>query len=94
MTKETVLEEAQRLVYGERQAAYGHPREGFQDAARIWSVILGVEVDPDQVVLCMIGLKIARELASHKRDNLVDIAGYAACLEMLQDAPPEDPGDE
>ena len=36
-----------------------------------------------QVGLCMIALKISREMFCHTEDNLVDIAGYAETNGML-----------
>jgi uncharacterized protein DUF6378 len=80
---ETVLEEASRLVSTDRGTAYGHPADDFARAARIWSVILGVEVTAVQVGLCQIGTKLAREVNSRRRDNLVDVAGYARCVELV-----------
>lgn len=41
---ETILEEAQRLVYGAREEGYGHPRDNMGRIAQIWSVILEREV--------------------------------------------------
>lgn len=82
---ETILEEAQRLVYGARQASYGHPKSDFSRTAKIWSAILGAEVTASQVGLCMIGVKISRECNAHKRDTVTDIAGYAATIQMLHE---------
>ena len=49
-------------------------------AAR-WSLTLGRPVTPEQVVLCMIDLKLARLAADPlHRDSLVDVIGYAALL--------------
>ena len=33
----------------------------------------------------MVAFKLARELIKHKRDNLVDIAGYAQTVQMVED---------
>lgn len=82
---ETTLEEAQRLVYGDRGADYGHPLDDYTRTAALWSTILGVPVTAEQAVLCMIGVKISRECNKHKRDNLVDIPGYAECLQRIVD---------
>lgn len=49
----------------------------------MWGAILGVEVTPVQVGLCMIALKISRECNMHKRDNLTDIAGYAETVNLV-----------
>jgi hypothetical protein len=80
----TVLEEAQAAVYGDRQADYGTVTENFGAIADLWSVILKQTVTPEQVGLCMVATKIARQMHRSKRDNLVDIAGYAATLEKLE----------
>lgn len=83
VSQETVLEEALRLVGGDRQESYGHPIFDFTRTAGLWTQVLGKEVTPQQVALCMILVKISREVNKHKRDNLVDIAGYARTLEMV-----------
>ena len=80
-----ILEEAGRLVAGERQARYGHPAEDFTRTAQIWSAILGVPVSATQVGLCMIGVKLSRETHAHQPDNLVDIAGYAQTVAMVHE---------
>ena len=80
---ESILDEACRLVNGARKNDYGHPYDDFKRVAAMWSAILGCTVHIDKVALCMIALKISRECNSHKRDNLVDIAGYTACAEKV-----------
>jgi len=81
----TIASEAISLVTGNRQASYGHPSKNFQDIADLWSVILSTGVTAEQVALCMVQVKISRELNAPKRDNLVDAIGYLltydACLE-------------
>lgn len=87
--KESILQEAQRIIYGERQKDYGHPLVNARRIAAMWSIILGHDVTPEQFCLCMIGLKLCR--LAHKpdhRDSLVDIPGYAAMLASILD--PED----
>ncbi|MDE2100173.1 MAG: hypothetical protein KGL39_23155 [Patescibacteria group bacterium] len=78
-----ILQEADAITSGARRGEYGGAAESFGKIARLWSVVLGVEVTPMQAVLCMIQLKVARQTNGHKRDSLVDIAGYARIGEML-----------
>lgn len=83
---ESILEEAQRLVHGDRGAAYGHPIEDFARSGRIWGAILGIpDVPPEKVALCMVGVKISREVNSPKRDNRVDGAGYFETADMIHE---------
>ncbi len=81
--RESILHEAHTLVHGVRGEDYGHPYHDFSRTAKIWSAILGVDVTPEQVALCMIGVKMSRECNRPKRDNRVDIAGYAEALDMV-----------
>jgi hypothetical protein len=80
-----ILEEALAVTSGDRNDSYGHPLPNHLAIAGFWSLILGITVTPRQVALCMIGLKLARETHKAKRDNLVDIAGYARALELIPD---------
>jgi hypothetical protein len=79
-----ILTEAAALVYGARQQDYGHPLTNFQQTGKLWAAILGLDsITPMQVAMCLIAVKISRQCFSPKRDNLVDIAGYAATAELL-----------
>lgn len=80
----SVLKEAEKLVHGDRNESYGHPLDDFSRTAKMWSAILGVSVEPEQVGLCMIAVKISRECNAPRRDNLVDAAGYAETVEWCK----------
>lgn len=84
-TKESILQEADRLVSGERGGDYGHPFDDFSRTAKMWSAIFGIDVRPEQVPLAMICVKVSREVNKPKRDNVVDIAGYAKTLDMVNE---------
>lgn len=87
----TCLDKAASIVDGSGALAYGHPRDNLAAIARFWSLILKTEVTPTQVALCMIGLKLGRIVTGTMgKDNLVDIAGYARCIERLSE-PREEP---
>ena len=87
MSDETILQEAQRLVHGPRQTSYGHPFDDFTRTGRMWGAILGTEgpIPPDLVALCLIAVKVSREVNAPKRDNIVDIAGYAETLSLVRE---------
>ena len=77
------MKQAEKLVYGDRQQDYGHPKHDFQRTAAMWSAILGHLIKPEQVPLCMIAVKLSRLVKSpDKMDSVVDIAGYSECYAM------------
>ena len=81
---ETILEEAQRLVHGDRGESYGHPIVDYERTGRMWGAILGIpDIDPRICCLMMIAVKLSREVNRHKRDNMTDAAGYAECAQMV-----------
>ncbi len=83
---ETVIQEAGRIVDGDREQTYGHPALNFERTAVLASVVFGHPVTVKQVALFMVCLKIAREVHQHKRDNLVDGIGYFRCIEKMETA--------
>ncbi len=72
-----VLQEAERLIHGDRRTDYGGVEESFKTVANGWALIIGSPVTSTQVALCMVWLKVMREVSHDKRDNWVDMAGYA-----------------
>ena len=81
----SILKTAEDLVGGDRGQDYGHPADDFEKTSKIWSAILGCKVSPEQVALCMIGVKISRLCNSYKEDSVIDIAGYARTLQMVHE---------
>ena len=83
--EQTILEEANHLIYGPRQESYGHPAEDMGRTGRMWGAILGIDdVSAEKVALCMVAVKMSREVNRPKRDNRVDMAGYAGCVDRIQ----------
>lgn len=78
-----VLKEAADIIAGSRQDDYGSPENCFGCIADFWSRYLDRNISPCDVAMMMVLLKVAREQNNHKRDNLVDICGYAALAEQL-----------
>ena len=81
---DTLLTEAYNLVTGDRQKAYGHPSVNFDRIARLWSVALDKEITAEDVAVCMVLVKIARQLHTPKRDNVVDALAYLLTLEAVR----------
>lgn len=78
------LVEAQKIINADRQWDYGHPIDDYSRTANMWGEIMGKEgLSAYQAVLGMIAVKISREVHKPKRDNRLDIAGYAGCLEKI-----------
>lgn len=96
-THETILQEAQRLVGGDRGSDYGHPLDDYNKTGMIWGALLHkwaklaaqsdvpLPVPADLACLMMVGVKLSRHVNKRKRDNLVDAAGYLRCTEMCED---------
>ncbi len=87
----SVLEEAHDLVNGDRQASYGDASESFERIADFWHAYLKTKlkdtehINAKDVASMMILMKVSRSVTSSKRDNWVDIAGYAELGSKLED---------
>ena len=79
-----LLREAETLVTGDRRASYGTPGENHGRTAKLWAAYLGREMTAHDVCMLNILQKISRLQHGSSRDNLVDIAGYAANAEELR----------
>ena len=83
--KGDILHEAAELVDGDRTEAYGSPLHNYERITETFNALTRHELTPKEGVIFMCCVKLAREMHCHKKDNLIDLAGYAACLgEMLQ----------
>ena len=84
--KENVLEEAGRIIYGDREKTYGHPSKNLETIANFWGEYLGTKLSAKDVAVMMILLKAARlrNDITH-RDSVVDICGYAALIERCDE---------
>jgi len=76
---EDILAEALRLTTCDRQASYGPPNQDFTRTAAMWTAMFGHRFESRHVAMAMIAVKLSREAHHPKRDNWVDIAGYARC---------------
>jgi hypothetical protein len=85
----SVLVEAEGLVHGDRNAAYGPPIEDFARTAGMVSAMLAhklkAPLTPEEVGMFMVCVKLSRQVNSPKRDNCVDGAGYFECIQWCID---------
>jgi len=80
------LDEAKKTICGERQDVYGSPEDSFAIIAQYWSTYLAARqtdldapLDSKDVAHMMVLFKMARvQGQAPKRDNYVDLCGYAA----------------
>lgn len=78
MTKE-LLEEAIKIITGDREKEYGEKSKNHQNIANLWSTYLETDISAHDVAIMMILLKIARtKLGKRTKDTYVDMAGYSA----------------
>lgn len=92
--KKSILDEASEIVSGARRKAYGRPENNFARIAALWNAYLNgkpngpLPITNEDTALMMILVKVARLIESpNHRDSMVDLAGYAATLEMLMENP-------
>lgn len=89
-------DEAKKLVYGDRNADYGNPRDDYLKTAKVWSGLLfhklkpGIEITPEEAMVMMAGLKLSREMNRHKQDNLTDAIGYVLCIDWATNGKPSE----
>lgn len=90
--EDSILEEAITITSGSRRRDYGHPYDNFRKTGVMWGAQLeawmtrakpGDPVPPRLVAAMMVSLKLIRDTRTQKRDNSVDIAGYAYCMDEV-----------
>jgi hypothetical protein len=80
---ESILQEANRIVNGDRGEAYGHPFDDFSKTATLFNTITGRDLIAEDVATLLLCVKLSRESNKRKRDNRVDAAGYLLCLDKI-----------
>ena len=86
--KETksILEEASKILNGSRQCDYGDPVESFKRIAQLSNLMSNSnDFTPIKCCIVLMATKLTRESKVHKRDNLVDLAGYGCIKQLLEE---------
>lgn len=83
-----ILNEAIKLINGERNSTYGDPLDDFATTAGMWNIYVQriieargtLDIKPHDVAVMMNLLKISRiSWSPEKRDHWADLAGYTGC---------------
>ncbi|MFT9512777.1 DUF6378 domain-containing protein [Mycobacteroides abscessus subsp. abscessus] len=86
---ESILQEAERIINGDRAEQYGDAAESFADIAKRWTIELddrlSAPVTAVDVARMMTQLKMSRSRSSYHRDSYVDGAGYLGLTDRLVD---------
>lgn len=89
MEHKSVLTEAEGLVHGDRNEAYGHPYDEYVRTAGMVNAMLGAKLKeplaPEDLTLIMCCLKMSRQINKPKRDSMTDLAGYAEVTQWIVD---------
>ena len=93
-SSESILLEAEAIVKGARAQDYGSAKESFAKISALTNEMLDKseleemqEGNISATVVCkvLMAVKLSRNSYAHKRDNLVDLAGYSELLSQLQE---------
>lgn len=95
-----LLEEAIKIIVGDRNVQYGEPTADFKRTADLLSAlefsVSGKPLEPHHVAVIGVALKLSRLTWSPtKHDHWLDIAGYAGCgWECVAPPKPCEPEDD
>lgn len=94
--KKTVCVEAEELTNGDRRIAYGHPIKNFGRTVAMVNAFLAdklkAPITEEEWGLINVLAKVSRSANKMKRDNVIDIAGYANTVGMVIDYRDEQKG--
>ena len=78
--------ESVAAIIRERNLNYGSPYSNHVAVAQLWSVLLQKDVSPNEVVMCMVALKLARLIHEPTHDDSwADIIGYGGIGRGISD---------
>jgi len=87
---DSVMVEAEKIIYGDREETYGHPTKNLLHIAQQWNKYLHQKygtpgnITIEDVCWMMVDLKKCRQMNAPKRDNLVDAIGYLGLIERCE----------
>lgn len=82
----SILEMAANVISSGRVDTHGNHHTSHANVASLWQAYLGQPLSSRDVALMMVLLKVARTMeGEHNPDDYVDICGYAALAQDLDD---------
>ena len=85
MLREEVLNNTLQVLEERKSRNAGQGENSFTLISELWSAYLNHHIDPDEVAMMMVLLKVARsKLQAYNPDNYVDAAGYSAIAGELR----------
>ena len=87
-----ILLRAHELITRDRQNTYSHPLDDYSRTVAIFNALKGDKVmTAEDGILFMICVKLSRLMNEMQNgldvpDNIVDLAGYVGCLQMVREA--------
>ena len=84
--EKSILSEAEEIVNSIRHSDYGDPVESFERIAKTASMIAGRDLSPNECCAVLMAVKLVRESFAHKRDNLIDLCGYAYIMNEIKES--------
>ena len=87
-----VLEEAQNITSGDRHKDYGDAAQNWRCTSRLITALIAnirdirgpdARLSDSDGLMIMVLVKLAREQFRHKRDNIVDMCGYARLISVV-----------
>lgn len=85
----SILTEAEKLIHGARNETYGDATEDYTRTVGLFKEMYGdlkvSDLTAIHGMMFMVCVKLSREAHLHKRDNLLDAAGYLALIEEAHD---------
>ena len=84
---ESILSMAEKIIYADKPSQYGDVKESYNKIASIATKMINkdLHLTAKDCLKVMIAVKLVRESYKHKRDNLIDAAGYLGLLDEVLD---------
>ena len=78
--------ESVAAILKERNLHYGAPYSNHVAIAQLWSVLLQEDISPNQVIMCMVAVKLSRLMHEDTHDDSwADIIGYGGLGRGISD---------